>query len=228
MVWKIDPDAAANVMPLGKQHADALRWQCHLRTESEFSAIGQGVTNLKLGILLAFIRLDREVKSIVALGTVGLQLQSCWQAADAGALRLSRGYDRFVGQHNFKAVRAPLRARRHARVVHEVTLDNAKLTVVALDFKHVGFDGDAVDLCCHIVHGNVGRRTVLRRFSKEVGTLVRDLHELGIAAGPGERIMAFGVDNSRGPLRPFQPAVRQERPCRPLPACQWFCWSRCR
>ena len=64
--------------------------------------------------------------------------------------------DCLFGQHDFEALRAPLRARRHAGVVHEVALQNVKLAIGGFKLHHIGFNEDAIDLRGDIVNGDLG------------------------------------------------------------------------
>ena len=74
---------------------------------------------------------------------------------DCGNHRFKMISATYMRQHNLERTGAPLGARRCAGVVDEIAFGDAELTVVALDFKDVGLDGDTLDLSGDVVHGDV-------------------------------------------------------------------------
>ena len=104
----------------------------------------------------------------MSLWPIRLKLERSGQAAGAGPLSLRRLHNRFLRQYDFEALRTPLRARRHAGVVHEVPLDHMQLAVGDFEFQYVRFNKDAVHLGSDVVYGNIRHSTTLRRVCKKL------------------------------------------------------------
>src|SRR3954466_10615216 len=91
------------------------------------AAVGKRVADIELRVLLAFIRLNRKAKGVMSFRSVRLKLQRSWQGTGLRALSLRQFDHSLFRQHDFKALRAPLRPGRRAGVVNEVALQHVEL-----------------------------------------------------------------------------------------------------
>src|SRR3569833_1785124 len=93
------------------------------------SAVGKRVADVELCILLALVRLNGKVESVVSLRSIRLQLQCRRQSSDYGTLPLCEFDHRFFRQDDLEALRAPLRARRITGVMNKIPFQNMELAV---------------------------------------------------------------------------------------------------
>ena len=180
--------------------------------------VGQRVADLKQRVLVALVGLDGKVECVVSLGAVGNELDVCRQAA--GPLRSHVSKHRIGRQNDLKRLRAGLRHRRAAGVVHKVALVHAELSVLCLDLQNVGVDGDSLNLGRHIVHRTSSpfRRPAARQ---------RNIPRPGASRGSGRDCCQADSTCSgparrwsRDPLRSCPTSAQPAPPYRPRQACR--------
>ena len=153
--------------------------------------VGKRVADLKERVLVALVGLDGDIERVVSLGAVGNELGVRRQAA--GSLRSHVSKHRIGRQNDLKRLRAGLRHRRAAGVVHKEALVHAELSVLCFDLQNVGVDGNSLNLGRHIVYRDIVRSAAPRHVSEIFGSLVRHADQVGIAARQIQRVVSLGV-----------------------------------